>query len=155
MIVPMTTEYAKQISGWTYGNEYALYSFESGNDTIAELMNSEYYAACDAAGELYGYFCFGASARIATVEAEAYAPDMCDFGLGMKPELCGKGLGYSFVRSGMDFAVNTLKADQIRLTVAAFNTRAIRVYERIGFKPASSVTHRISGKPFMIMTYET
>jgi RimJ/RimL family protein N-acetyltransferase len=81
-----------------------------------------------------------------------YIPGVLDFGLGMKPELCGKGHGYAFVNLGLDFAGNTLNAKLIRLTVAAFNSRAIRVYESIGFQPISMVTHKITGKPFLIMT---
>ncbi|WP_442871699.1 GNAT family N-acetyltransferase [Anaerocolumna sp. MB42-C2] len=78
---------------------------------------------------------------------------MLDIGLGMKPILCGKGYGYSFVKSGLDFAQGNFNIKQIRLTVAAFNTRAIRIYEKIGFQPFLIVTHRKTQKSFQVMTY--
>lgn len=53
---------ATQISGWTYENEYSIYSFHQDEDTVKELMNGEYYAYLDQYNDLSGYFCFGKSA---------------------------------------------------------------------------------------------
>jgi len=153
MIVPMSIDYAAQIAGWEYENKYSIYSFHQDDDTIEELMNGEYYAYLEQHNELSGYFCFGKSARIPTVENDAYALEILDVGLGMNPTLCGKGYGYSFVKSGLDFAQASFDIKQLRLTVAEFNTRAIRVYEKIGFQHSASVTHRIAKKKFIIMTY--
>ncbi|WP_182629375.1 GNAT family N-acetyltransferase [Clostridium chromiireducens] len=36
--------------------------------------------------------------------------------------------------SGLDFARNKLLAKEFRLTVASFNQRAIKIYQRLGFK---------------------
>ncbi|NLB36719.1 MAG: GNAT family N-acetyltransferase, partial [Clostridiales bacterium] len=47
MIVPMTAHDALQIAGWTYENEYSLYSFGRNSAAVCELMNGEYYAATD------------------------------------------------------------------------------------------------------------
>jgi ribosomal-protein-alanine N-acetyltransferase len=143
MIKPMSINYATQISGWIYQN---------GN-TVKELMNGEYYAYLDLYNNLSGYFCFGESAQIPTIEKEVYNPDLLDIGLGMKPILCGKGYGYSFVKSGLDFAKNNFYIKQIRLTVAVFNIRAIRIYEKIGFQLLLIVTHSKMQKRFQVMTY--
>lgn len=154
MIIPMTIEYALQISGWTYEDEYSIYSFTQNKDTINELMNGEYYAYFDLNNNLSGYFCFGKSAQIPTIEEDIYYPDMLDIGLGQKPMLCGKGQGDFFVKNGLEFAQDNFNFRQIRLTVAEFNTRAIHVYEKMGFHFLSSVTHRKTGRKFWIMTYE-
>ena len=82
-----------------------------------------------------------------------YVPEILDIGLGMKPSKCGKGYGYSFVKSRLDFAQSNFHVKQIRLTVVAFNTRAIRIYEKIGFQHSSTVTHSKTQKKFEIMTY--
>ena len=78
---------------------------------------------------------------------------MLDIGLGMIPALCGKGEGYSFMKSGLDFAKTKFNTKQFRLIVAIFNIRAIRVYEKIGFRSSSIITHRKTQKAFQVMTY--
>jgi ribosomal-protein-alanine N-acetyltransferase len=154
IIIPMTTDYAAQVSGWTYGNEYSIYSFQKNDDTVGELMNGDYYACLDQRNELLGYFCFGKSAQIPTVEKDVYSPEMLDIGLGMQPALCGKGLGYLFVKAGLDFAFKEFNIQQLRLTVALFNQRAICVYDKIGFRYSASVTHDKTKKVFRMMTYK-
>ena len=154
MIVPMTLGYAMQISAWTYENEYSIYSFTQNADTVNELMNGEYYAYLDQDNNLSGYFCFGKTARIPAIEEDAYYSEILDIGLGRKPVLCGKGYGYFFVKAGLEFAQSNFNVRQIRLTVAEFNTRAIHVYEKIGFQYLSSVKHRKTQRKFQIMTYE-
>jgi RimJ/RimL family protein N-acetyltransferase len=153
MILPMTTAYATQISGWAYENEYAVYSFAQTDDTMSELMNGEYYAYLDTHDALAGYFCFGQSAQIPTIEKDAYPPDALDMGLGMRPDLCGQGLGYAFVKSGLAFAIKTFAPQQLRLSVTVFNLRAIRMYGKVGFRYNASITHRRSRKLFYMMIY--
>jgi len=153
MMIPMSIDFAAQIAGWTYENEYSIYSFHQDDDTVKELMNGEYYACLDQFDNLSGYFCFGTSAQIPTIEKGVYTPEMLDMGLGMKPALCGKGYGYSFVKSGLDFAQSNFHIKQIRLTVAAFNTRAIRIYEKLGFTLSSSVIHSKTQSIFQVLEY--
>ncbi|MBN1777067.1 MAG: GNAT family N-acetyltransferase [Clostridiales bacterium] len=153
MIIPMTTTYAKQIAGWTYKSEYAVYNFKNNSETLDELMNGEYYACLDPDETLTGYFCFGQSARIPTVEKDVYPDDALDMGLGMRPDLCGKGFGYTFVKDGLEFAQRKFAPGRIRLSVAVFNLRAIRTYKKLGFRYVSSITHSLSRKLFTIMVY--
>ena len=153
MIIPMSMDYATHISGWIYENEYSIYSFYQNDDAINELMNGEYYACLDQYNYLLGYFCFGKSAQIPTIRKEFYDPEMLDIGLGMKPILCGKGYGCSFVQNGLDFAQCNFNIKQIKLTVAAFNTRAIRTYEKIGFQHSSNIIHRNTQQVFKVMIY--
>jgi hypothetical protein len=58
----------------------------------------------------------------------------CSSRLGMRPDLTGRGLGEEFVHAGLRFARETYSPPAFRLTVATFNQRAIRVYERAGFE---------------------
>lgn len=94
----MTEEYAKQISHWTYEGEYSIYSFQPDEETLAELLDGSYFA-CTFGQELVGYFCFGASATIPTLPGSVSLPqgDFLDFGLGMRPDLCGQGRGKEFM----------------------------------------------------------
>ena len=150
-IAPMSRRYASEISGWIYPAEYAVYSFQKDSDTVNELLNGEYFACIDAKEKLTGYFCFGRSAQIPTMESNVYSADRLDIGLGLKPELCGKGLGAAFMVSGMAYATEHLAAAGFRLTVACFNKRAVNVYAKLGFSIAGEVTHQKSKARFYLM----
>ena len=152
MIVPMTTAHAVEIAGWTYPGEYAIYSFTRDEETLRELLDGSYFTRLSDDGELTGYYCFGASARIPAAEEDAYVADLLDVGLGMRPDLCGKGGGAAFLAEGLDFARTRFGVADFRLTVAAFNLRAIRAYEKAGFLAACKITHRTTGMKFRVMT---
>lgn len=114
-------------------------------------MNGEYFACVDAEKNLTGYFCFGSSAQIPTMENNAYGADRLDIGLGLKPELCGKGLGAAFMESGMEYAGKKFGATSFRLTVACFNKRAVSLYIKLGFRISDEVIHKNSQVKFYLM----
>ena len=60
--------------------------------------------------------------------------DVLEYGLGLRPDLTGRGLGLEFFREGLEFGRERYSPTLIRLYVAAFNERAIKVYERAGFR---------------------
>ena len=80
-------------------------------------------------------------------------------GFGLKPELTGIGLGYGFVSACVEFAVthSDYKGEYIRLGVAIFNKRAIKVYERVGFEifdqyegPMAGRTYEVDGRTYEV-----
>lgn len=135
IVKDMTADEAKQISKWTYEEPYSIYSMGEGEDTINELMSESYFSVYSEE-QLIGYYCFGEAAQVpAGKPFGAYAAaDRTDIGLGIRPDLCGQGLGPKFFRRGLDFAREALGAKSFRLTVAAFNERAIKTYLKAGFE---------------------
>src|SRR5262249_4505519 len=76
------------------------------------------------------------------------AGDVVTIGLGMRPELIGKGLGLSFVEAGLAFARTRFRPARFRLDVAAFNQRAYTVYERAGFRPQRTFERTEHGRRY-------
>lgn len=151
MICVMSAAYAQRIAGWIYPGAYAIYSFPGDDEAIRELMDASYFVRLDKTGELTGYYCFGSSARIPTVEEGVYDAHLLDIGLGMRPDLCGQGGGTAFVMEGLRFGRAKFGALGFRLTVAAFNLRAIRTYEKAGFAVEKKIVHGESGMDFFVM----
>ena len=139
---PMTEADARAILAWRYDGPYAVYNCPPNEveDAVRAWLDpaNGCYAVRETSGDLVGYCCFGPDAR---VPGGDYADDSAlDVGLGLRPELTGKGLGLSFVQAVVAFAVEHLHRSYLRLTVAAFNQRAIRVYERAGFRTTHTFT---------------
>ena len=60
--------------------------------------------------------------------------DALEYGLGLRPDLTGQGVGLDFFRAGLEFAHERFEPERVILAVAAFNERARIVYERAGFR---------------------
>jgi RimJ/RimL family protein N-acetyltransferase len=133
---PITPGDARAFSGWRYAEPYSIYD---GVPTSVEALlqpRFAYHSVYDENGDLVGYFCFGEDAQVAAgrlLGLYEIEPAL-DVGLGMRPDLTGRGLGEEFLRAGLRFARATYSPPAFRLTVATFNRRAIRVYERAGFE---------------------
>lgn len=136
----MNYDEAKQISKWVYKEPYAIYSMDESDNCINELLNGYYFSVLDRENNLIGYYCFGEVAQVPVGNRFGVYDfkDITDVGLGIRPNLCDQGLGLNFFSSGLDFARNKLSAKGFRLTVAAFNQRAIKVYQQLGFKKINS-----------------
>ncbi|QTM99221.1 GNAT family N-acetyltransferase [Sediminibacillus dalangtanensis] len=129
----LSEDCAREISSWQYEKPYDLYSHDGSPALIKELLNGSYYGAT-VNESLIGYFCFGESAQVPAGKKEGfYDGTALDIGLGLRPNLTGKGLGTSFLTRGMEFGIKTFQPRIVRLTVAAFNQRAVTVYQRVGF----------------------
>jgi ribosomal-protein-alanine N-acetyltransferase len=149
---------ARAIQAWRYEGEYAVYNMEADHaEGLAELLDrrSPHYAARDERGELVGFFAFGTSAAITgSPEPGIYGEDGSVLvGLGLRPDLTGKGVGLAFVNAGLAFGKAQFAPNAFRLFVMTFNQRAIRVYERAGFEHVGVVMqHSPQGdRPFLEM----
>lgn len=153
-ITPMTRHDSWESSNWKYEGIYAFYNPSPGDEPVGdatEIVEGS-YAVRNERGELVGQFHFGRDGRIPTIEENPYTGDYLDFGLGLRPDLCGQKLGPSFVLMGLAFGQEHYGTANFRLSVAAFNERAIRVYEKCGFRKIRSVTNSYFKNEFYIMT---
>jgi [ribosomal protein S18]-alanine N-acetyltransferase len=132
----ITPSDGRAISCWRYEEPYSNYDGDPTSVDAILQPRLSYHSVYDESGDLAGYFCFGEDAQVASVKRLGLyeADPALDVGLGMRPDLTGRGLGEEFVHAGLRFARETYSPPAFRLTVAAFNRRAIRVYERAGFE---------------------
>ncbi len=133
---PMTRQEAESISAWQYPKPYDLYNMDGSEEGIQELLEEQYYTVWNEEEQLIGFFCLGSAAQVPigrTLGVYPHEEGIIDVGLGMKPEMTGKGAGAEFFSSILDYVKQQYEVQQFRLTVASFNERARKVYERIGF----------------------
>ncbi|WP_025115984.1 GNAT family N-acetyltransferase [Lysinibacillus fusiformis] len=146
---PISQEQAEYIAyNWHYEGHYSFYDIEAdqedlqafldpytrGNSIFAVLKNQE----------LVAFF------SMMTV-----ADQTMEIGLGMKPSLTGKGLGFDFLKNAIDFVLANYPCEMITLSVATFNLRAIKLYRKVGFKDAHTYMQATNGGvyEFLKMNY--
>src|SRR5579875_610636 len=143
---PMNKEDAQAIFSWHYDGQYATYDLQGELDDNSELLDqrSPYYAVRDERGELVGFFCYGSAAAIQGYnEPYLFSEDgSLLVGLGMRPDLTGKGTGVGFVQAGLAFARRKFAPHRFRLFVLSWNERAIKVYEKVGFRRVRRVLQK-------------
>jgi RimJ/RimL family protein N-acetyltransferase len=61
-------------------------------------------------------------------------PDVVEVGIGLRPDLTGRGLGEMYLQAELDYAREQWRPRAFRLYVTEWNTRAIRLYDRLGFR---------------------
>lgn len=99
---PMTEPDAHRIATWKYPEPYSLYSMDGSQQCIHELLSEPYYSAYNKEQELVGFLCTGNAARVrGGYSANIYLDERyIDIGLGMRPDVTGKGHGAFFVSEG-------------------------------------------------------
>ena len=133
-VMEMDEEKMVDILRWHYEKPYDFYNNEETAEARAELLNGTYHAVVDEEGQVFGFFCTGTSAQVpAGKEYGVYDEDCIDMGLGMHPERTGKGTGHPFCSFILEQIEARHPGKPVRLTVASFNRRAIRLYEKLGF----------------------
>jgi len=137
----MSQRQARAVAAWRYDPPYDFYDAVADPEDLAELLDPAQREGRDFAvlsdpsdlSDLVGFFMF------------KHEGDIVEVGLGLRPDLTGCGLGLSFLLAGLEFARERYAPTRFRLAVAAFNQRAIRVYERAGFYQGESYMHRTNG----------
>ena len=103
----------------------------------------------DESGALVGYCSYGKDAR---VPGGDYNEEALDIGLMIKPELTGQGMGTAFAGEIIRNGVAEDAPSKLRVTIAAFNKRAIRTWGKNGFQQTQTFKRDKDGMDFVIMT---
>lgn len=126
----LTETYAKEICSWKHYDEYSIYNYQEWDKilnekwgiTVEEKRKNEFKALVDDYNNLCGY--------IRLVNKNEYI----SIGIGLKPSLCGQGLGNLLMEIVKQQCKKKYPNMKIVLEVRSFNKRAIKCYKKAGFK---------------------
>lgn len=132
---------------WKYEGVYSFYDMTADLEDYEEFIdeglrnaNDHYQAMAD--GGLAGFFC---------VIQDGPA---IEIGLGLRPDLCGKGIGKEFVYQVVGFIGTHYQFDMLVMHVAAFNQRAVKVYRSCGFRDVKTIQQNSNGGIYEFLVME-
>lgn len=154
---PIDEANAYRFVNWHYVMPYDVYDMantpEEAEAAVRYFLDPDIncYAITDESGELLAFCTFGLDGQ---VPGGDYSDDALDIGLGIRPDLTGQGLGSHFVQAVLAFARRTFEPPAFRVTIAGFNQRAQKVWQKAGFRPVEVFEALHSGRPFVIFVRE-
>jgi len=130
-IEQLTEEHAAAIGDWRYEFPYEWYDTATDPRRIELFANPARRDGLRAVigddGDLVGFFNF------------VREGDEVRIGLGIRPDLTGRGLAQPFIRAGLEYASEEWSPKRFRLWVAWWNERALRAYRRAGFREVAQI----------------
>jgi [ribosomal protein S18]-alanine N-acetyltransferase len=149
--VKFTEELAKEITTWRYEGEYEIYNLPSWDEVIKKQISlckkekrDNFIGYLNKENNLIGF--------VNLVDEG----DSVFFGIGVKPEYCGAGIGKQIIKMALDECRKRYENKSIILEVRSWNKRAVKCYESQGFKIVNikkQETHLGFGE-FFVMKYE-
>lgn len=127
-----TPDEAISVASWSYPPPFDVYDGDPTHaaDYLLAGDHGDGFHALVIDGEVVGFCCFGAEARVPGQREE---PGVVDVGIGIRPDLVSSGVATSLLDALVDFAVATVDATSLRAAVASFNERSLRLCRRAGF----------------------
>lgn len=139
-----THEDINEFLTWTYDGIYSFYDNNSQIEKMDGLKESVHleraFSVVDDNDNLIG------NCEFYNVDEDG--KDILVLGVQMKPTLTGKGNGSAFVKAIIAQGRERLKFTHLELAVADFNERAIRTYEKEGFKKRDEFKNEIRGQQY-------
>ena len=143
---PLTQIHALEIANeWKYDGIYSFYDMTADAEDYEQFIDenlrnqNDHYEVLEN-NELVGFFC--------VIQENA----SIEIGLGMRPDICGKGKGKQFVEQIQDFLERNYKFNELVMHVASFNQRAIKVYRSCGFKDSETTKRNSNGVVYEFLT---
>ena len=129
--------YASEVATWHYEPPYDFYDSASDPQDEAEMRDpahaAHFRAVLEDGGERLDAFWYF-----------DWQGGVVEVGIGLRPELTGRGAGESFLRAQLDYATSQWAPATFRLFVAAWNERAIRLYARLDFSEVGRETRHFA-----------
>lgn len=128
---------SKEISTWKYDGIYSFYDNDktkTKQEWALNIHKDENAFMIYKENELIANCCFN------------FDKDKILFGIQMKPNLTGKGMGTDIVNAALNFGREKFKFNNIWIFVAKFNNRAIKIYKKLGFKITYEFVWKVNGE---------
>ncbi|GGD96609.1 GNAT family N-acetyltransferase [Paenibacillus nasutitermitis] len=137
---------AEELCSWRYEPPFDFYNWSSWGVMLQlglefgdeEIREKQYCAVVDGDGSLVGFIQFFPLLGVTRI------------GLGMRPELCGQGLGLKFMQAVVEEGLRRAPGDELDLEVHIWNLRAIRAYEKAGFVVSDTYIRRTVDGPIEV-----
>ncbi|WP_375471876.1 GNAT family N-acetyltransferase [uncultured Nostoc sp.] len=142
---------ARAILSWRYEPPYDLYNYlEEEANLLQDILNPQnnFYSIMDENRELVAYCSFGQDGQVTGGNYRDWA---LDIGMGIRPDLTGRRKGTEYANAVLEFADSLFKPKAFRVTIAAFNKRAIRVWQKLGFDHQQCFERRSDGMQFIVL----
>lgn len=144
----LTQEQAEDIAfNWHYDGEYSFYDMEADEEDLEQFLNPEERGNAT-------FAVTKGDDLVAFLSVSKVTDRIFDIGLGMRPDLTGKGNGTRFLRAGINFIQSEFTPEKITLSVATFNQRAINLYRKVGFKDVETFMQNTNGSTFEFLKME-
>lgn len=149
MFQPLDESDARAILSWQYEPPYDFYNNSEEDTTLQHLLDPQnnFYGIFESS-ELVAYCSFGQDGQVAGGD---YRDQALDIGMGIRPNLTGRGKGIEYVNAILEFADTLFKPKVFRVTLAVFNKRALRVWQKLGFEHQQSFERRSDGMQFIVL----
>ena len=157
---PLLSDDLPHLLTWQYDPPYEIYNLGNGRadaEALAEAVNYFldpvycFYSVVDGdSGAVTAVVSYGLDGQVGGGD---YSEDALDIGMAVRPDLTGRGVGSDFAKAAITFAIQTFHPNKLRVTIADFNGRARRVWEKHGFQPVHSFTSNANNLAFTIFTY--
>ena len=148
----MIEEYAIDICNWNYDGGYSVYnmpSFDEAKKKNYSIANPSRYSE---------YLCYGINKElVAYIKLNFKENNEIYVGIGLKPNVTGKGLGKHILNFALEYIKQNYASYTPMLEVRSWNTRAIKCYTAVGFKPVKTIMQTDKNGvecEFVIMKYE-
>ena len=125
-----TEEEKYKICDWKYKGKYAIYN---GPPYEEQLKDNRGFA--DPKNGFYSFYDEGELVGFINLVEEEKAVFL---GIGVNPDHCGKGYGQQMCRIACDLSKQLFVGKPIYLEVRTWNTRAVKCYEKAGFRIVGS-----------------
>lgn len=140
-----TEEEARELATWAYPPPFDLYDAADPATFLTTGAPGEgCYPAVDDDGRLVAFAVLGAEARVLGQEP---ADGVVDVGIGVRPDVTGRGLGGALVGQVVALAAELTGARAARAAVAAFNERSLALCRSAGFEDVRQFSGP-GGRPF-------
>ena len=146
-VAPLLRKHALDICTWRYAPPYECYEMTDADPDWLLQPEAGFHALL-ADDRLIGFRSFGPDGQ---VPGWAYDDQALDTGGGLRPQLLGRGFGGRAISAGLAFGRARFAPRAFRVTVATFNTRALRVVEDLGFERLGQFSATTTGRSFEVL----